>query len=239
MKSLVEIAIESHGGIKRWAELDSVTAHLNLGGALWSLKGHPDMAGETDVSVGTRAQSASHYPFLADRARTSFEPNRVALERANGDLIEELGEPRGSFAGHTLETPWSKLQLAYFGGYAIWTYLNMPFVLARPDVASEESDPWEENGETWRRIKVRFPDGIATHCAEQTLYFDSLGLMRRHDYDVDISGGTEAARYTGGYVEAGGIMFPTQHTIFPRQSDNTPNRDLVVVSIEMSGIELK
>jgi hypothetical protein len=56
---------------------------------------------------------------------------------------------------------------------------------------------------------------------------------------VDISGGTQAAHYTGEYLEAGGIMFPTKHVIFPRQPDNTPNRDLLVVSIAMSNFELK
>jgi hypothetical protein len=40
-------------------------------------------------------------------------------------------------------------------------------------------------------------------------------------------------------VVAGGIMFPTKHVIFPRNADNTPNRDLLVVSIAVSNLELK
>jgi len=239
MNTLVERTIEAHGGIKRWNELTSVTAHLDEDGALWGLKGHPEMLGETNVTVGTRSEWASHHPFLTDRARTRFEPHRVALESESGELIEELKQPRGSFAGHGLETPWSKLQLAYFAGYAMWTYLNLPFLLARPGVASEVGEPWEENGETWRRLQIRFPANIATHSANQTLYIDGEGLLKRHDYDVDISGGTQATHYTGEYVEAGGIMFPTKHVIFPRQPDNTPNRDLLVVSIGMSNFELK
>jgi hypothetical protein len=239
MNTLAKRTIEAHGGIKRWNELTSVTAHLDEDGALWGLKGHPEMLGETNVTVGTRSEWASHHPFLTDRARTRFEPPRVALESENGELIEELKEPRASFAGHGLETPWSKLQLAYFAGYAMWTYLNLPFLLARPDVASEEGTPWEEDGETWRRLQIRFPASIATHSTNQTLYFNSEGLLKRHDYDVDISGGTQAAHYTGEYLEAGGIMFPTKHVIFPRQPDNTPNRDLLVVSIGMSNFALK
>jgi hypothetical protein len=239
MNTLVEHTIEAHGGFKRWNELESIAAHLELGGALWGLKGHPGMAGGTNVTVGTRNEWASHHPFLADRARTRFEPHRVALESENGELIEELKEPRASFAGHALETPWSKLQLAYFAGYAMWTYLNLPFLLARPDVASEEGTSWEENGETWRRLHIRFPASIATHSTKQTLYFDGQGLLKRHDYDVDVSGGTQAAHYAGEYLEAGGIMFPTRHAMFPRLPDNTPNRDLLVASIGMSSIELK
>jgi hypothetical protein len=30
---------------------------------------------------------------------------------------------------------------------------------------------------------------------EQTLYFDQKGLLRRHDYHVEISGGIGAAHY--------------------------------------------
>jgi hypothetical protein len=239
MNTLVERTIEAHGGLKRWNELESVTAHLDEDGALWSLKGHPEMLGETNVTVGTRSEWASHHPFLAARARTRFEPHRIALESENGELLEELKQPRASFASHRLETPWSKLQLAYFAGYAMWTYLNLPFLLARPGVVSEEGTPWEENGEIWRRLQMRFPRDIVTHCANQTLYIDGEGLLKRHDYDVDISGGTPAAHYTGEYREAGGIMFPTKHDIFPRQPDNTPNRDLLVVSIRLSNFDLK
>jgi hypothetical protein len=111
--------------------------------------------------------------------------------------------------------------------------------LARPDVASEEGAPWAESGETWCRLQIRFPAGIATHSTNQTLYIDGKGLLKRHDYDVDISGGTQAVRYTGEYQEADGIMFPAKHAIFPRQSDNPPNRDLLVVSIGMSNFRLK
>jgi hypothetical protein len=239
MISLVERTIEAHGGLKRWNELESVTAHLDEDGALWGLKGHPQMVGETNVTVGTRSEWASHHPFLTPGVRTRFEPHRVALEGENGKLIEELKDPRASFAGHSLETRWSKLQLAYFAGYAMWTYLNLPFLLARPDVKSEEGDPWKENGETWRRLQIRFPADIATHCTNQTLYIDDQGLLKRHDYDVDISGGTQAAHYTEEYREAGGIMFPTKHLIFPRQPDNTPNRELLVVSVGISNLHLK
>jgi hypothetical protein len=121
----------------------------------------------------------------------------------------------------------------------MWTYLNLPFLPARPGVVSEEGAPWQENGETWRRLQIRFPADIATHSANQTLYIDREGLLKRHDYDVDISGGTPAAHYFGEYQEAGGIMFPTKHDIFPRQPDNTPNRELLVVSIGLSNFDLK
>jgi predicted NUDIX family NTP pyrophosphohydrolase len=64
--------------------------------------------------------------------RSENVADRVALESPTGEVLEELREPRATFAGHTLETPWSALQLAYFAGCAMWTYLNTPFLLAHP-----------------------------------------------------------------------------------------------------------
>jgi len=115
----------------------------------------------------------------------------------------------------------------------MWTYLNTPFLLVRPGVESEEIEPWQEAGETWRRLKVRFPADIATHSKEQTLYFDRQGLLKRHDYDVEISGGTPAAHYVSDLKEFSGILFPTKRRIFPRQPDGHAAPEPLVVSIDL------
>jgi hypothetical protein len=52
-----------------------------------------------------------------------------------------------------------------------------------PGVGTREIEPWSEVGETWHRLEVTFPSGIATHNTVQTYYFDSdTGLQRRMDY---------------------------------------------------------
>ena len=239
MITLAKLTIGAHGGIDRWEQFESVSAKLRQGGALWQLKGHPDTLTETGVTVGLRTEWASHFPFGAGGRRSRFEPGRVALEAGDGTVLEELRDPRPSFAGHVLETPWSDLQLAYFVGCAMWTYLNMPFLLAWPGVRCEELSPWKENGESWRRLGVTFPGSVATHSSRQTLYIDELGHVKRHDYDVEISGGTPAVHYIDTYVDVSGIKFPTAHRIFPRQADGSANRELLVVSIDVSGIELR
>jgi hypothetical protein len=57
--------------------------------------------------------------------------------------------------------------ICFFGGYAMWTYLTQPFLYAYPDFVVEEIEPWDENGETWRRLDVTFPDHIASHTRRQ------------------------------------------------------------------------
>ena len=133
---------------------------------------------------------------------------------------------------------WSDLQLAYFAGYAMWTYLNTPFLLARPGVESEEGDPWQESGETWRRLNVRFPADIATHSTEQSFYFDQQGLLRRQDYNVEIDGTAGAAHYVYDHKEFSGIVLPTKRRVFRRQPDGRPTPEPLIISIDLDRIVL-
>jgi hypothetical protein len=135
-------------------------------------------------------------------------------------VLEALDQPRASFAEHTPETPWSTLQLAYFVGTAMWTYLTQPFTFTLPGFETSELEPWNEAGQQWRRLHVAWPSDLATQSSEETLYFNTDGLLARHDYDVEISGGTSAAHYVSDYDDVAGIKLATKHRIFPR----TPRR---------------
>lgn len=234
---LASFAIDAAGGLKRWRKFKSVSAHLSQGGALWKLKGQENTLKDVNVKVGLHSEWAEHSPIHRANQHTSFTPDRVAIESSDGDILHERFNPRESFKGHTLETPWDDLQLAYFAGYAMWNYLNTPFLVALPGVETEEIESWEENGETWRRLKATFPASIATHSTEQTFYFDQQGIFRRHDYNVDISGGTPAAHYVSELKEFSGIKMPTKHLIYPRQPDGHPVPSQLVVSIDVSDVK--
>jgi hypothetical protein len=125
----------------------------------------------TRVTVDTRRQKTTFGPFLAPGQCAVYEPDRTTVETVDGTLLEELEHPRDSFKG----PPWSATQLAYFAGYAIWMYFTVPFSLLRDGIACEESEPWVEDAETWRALKVAFPSSYVTHSTEQTLYFDAKG----------------------------------------------------------------
>ena len=237
-QDLAQFAIKAHGGLERWNRFSTVSAHLTQGGVFWSAKGKAGVLGDVMLKVDLRNERVSHWPFGSRDRRSRFEPERVAIENATGEVLEELLQPRSSFKGHTFETPWTDLQLTYFVGCAMWTYMNTPFFLARPDIQSEEIERWQEGGEAWRRLKVRFPTDIATHSTEQTLYFDQQGLLKRHDYHVEISGDIGAAHYVSDIKKFSGIVFPTKHRIFGLQSDNHPSPEPLVVSIDVDEIVL-
>jgi hypothetical protein len=237
MNDLATLAIDAHGGLDRWRRLKTANARLVQGGILWQLKGQDGVLDDVHLTVDLRKEWASHRPFGQPNRHSSFQPDRVAIETSDGLVVEERANPRESFMGHAFDTPWDRLQLAYFAGYAMWTYMNTPFLFALPGVKTEELESWRDNGEDLRRLKVTFPEPIATHSAEQTFYFDQQGLLRRHDYEVDVAGGASAAHYVSALTDVSGIIVPTKHTIFPRQPDGSSAPAPLVVSIDVSEIE--
>lgn len=239
MNDLLRFTIEAHGGLDRWKKYEHVSAHLTCGGITWELKKQAGIVEDVYVRCDTRRQFTSHYPFVNKDWHSSFEPNRVAILNAGGQVIEEMPDPRSSFKGHVVETPWSRLQLAYFAGYAMWTYLNAPFCFAEPGYKTEELEPVDEDGEQFLRLLVTYPEDIATHASMQTFYIDESGLIRRHDYNAEVLGGIAAAHYLSDYIEVQGIKIATRRRVYRLLEDNIVLKpDPLLVSIDLSTIKL-
>jgi hypothetical protein len=236
MTTLLDELITAHGGLSRWNELDRVSARLVQGGALWAIKGQGGVLDEVHARVSLHEARESHHPFGADALRSSVTPVQVAVESTRGEIIERAENPRSSFDGHTLQTPWTRLQLAYFVGYAMWNYLTQPFTFALDGFETSQLDTWQVQGEEWRRLRVVWPEYLATHTAEQTIYVGNDGLIRRHDYEVDILGGAGGAHFLSDYTEVAGIKVPTKHRIFPRESPGGTPLTPLLISIDVSEI---
>jgi hypothetical protein len=226
--------IEAHGGLENWHKHKALSVDLVIGGMLWGVKGQAGKLERTNVTVGLGEEWASHQPFGPDNRRTRFSPDRVVIEDAQGKVLDELAAPRASFVGHVLETPWTEPQLAYFAGYAMWTYLNLPFLALHEGVEVERLPIWHENGEAWRPLRLTFSDRIATHSKVQTIYVGDDGLLRRHDYAVEIAADSPAAHYLGNYITVDGIKFPTERRVYVAGRDGKPMRDLMTVSVDLS-----
>ena len=105
---------------------------MSITGMLWARKGWPDALKQVRVTAGTGAQRVSYQPFTKPDWRSVYHPEAVAIETSNGKPIKNRANPRAAFEGHTVETAWDDLHLAYFSGYAIWNYLNTPFLFQLP-----------------------------------------------------------------------------------------------------------
>lgn len=237
MNSLLADALEAHGGIDRWHRFNRVSASVVTGGALWAIKGVDMNAAPRIATSEFHRQWTSVEPFGDPDFRMVFVPERVAIKTRAGVIVAERDNPRAAFVGHTLETSWDTLHLAYFNGYALWTHFVVPFILADAGIEVIEIPPIAQNGETLRGLRARFPGNIATHCAEQNFYFGPDGLLCRHDYDIDVLGGARSTHMLSDYVQVRGLHFPTRRRIYMRGEDGRP-RDLVTVSIDLSDYKL-
>lgn len=240
MNDLLKFTLEAHGGLANWNKYESISARIFCGGRTFRMKQQSGVLDDLYVTSHTRKEFTTLYPFINEDWHTSFEPHRVAIEDSNNQVIEALNDPRSSFANHVRETPWSRLQLVYFSGYALWTYFNTPFCFTDPGYQTEEIGEWQENGATYRRLRVTFPSHVATHSAVQTFYIDQAGLIKRHDYDVDIIGGATSSHYPADYIDVGGIKIATKRRVYIRQEDNTALiPEPLLVSIDLKEISLQ
>ncbi|GAA3632546.1 hypothetical protein GCM10022200_14350 [Microbacterium awajiense] len=238
MATLLEKIIDAHGG-SRWREVDSISAVRHFGGAFWGLKRVDGVAGEGRFTVDLRTEHSRLDDFGDPGLHSDFTPHRVTIVRADGTVAAELTDPRASFAGHELTTPWNQLHLAYFTGYAMWTYNTEPQSFTLPGVVTEEIGPWtEEDGEVWDRLRVTYPASIATHTPVQTLYADSDGVLRRRDYSVDIAGGSPSVEYMTGQTWFDGLLLPVHREIYVRDDQGRAVREPLIVSIDIDDVTL-
>jgi hypothetical protein len=183
------------------------------GGQTWSQKGNPSLfSSGVTAEAATTHQAVLIHPFTGEDRRGFYAPERVRIESADATTLEDRDHPREAFAGHTVESPWDHLHSLYFAGYALWTYFNLPFLAAHPDIDVEEIDPWEEEpGQQWRRLRLVFPRHIATH-------------------------------YLYDYTDRDGIMFPALRKVARRNADNRPDSlsdpEQLLIGIEFAGYTL-
>jgi hypothetical protein len=237
MNDLLSLAIKAHGGLDRWNTVTSVEITASITGAIWHVKSKPDVLKSVVMTADTRSERLTTV-FPGQDKRSSFEPNRVVIERADGTPVEARDDPEASFAGQELDTPWDDIHVAYFSGEALWTYLNTPFLYARDDFATEEIAPVEADGETWRRLEVTFPDTVKSHTRKQIFCFGTDGLLRRHDYTVDILGGGTGLNYATNYLDVEGIIFPTTRRIYAYTGDYQRVPEPVLVAVDITEVKL-
>jgi hypothetical protein len=177
--------------------------------------------------------------FAGHDERSIFEPRRVVLQRRDGTLIDAREDPEKSFDGHQLQTPWDDIHLAYFTGETLWTYLNTPFLYTWPGFVTEEITPIEAGGETWRRLKVTFPDHIKSHTRQQISCFGPDGLLRRHDFTIDLLGGATGMLYATDYRDVDGIIIPATRRDYAWQGDYQLIPEPLLVAIDMGEITIR
>jgi hypothetical protein len=238
MNDLLESAVAAHGGLDRWNQVQSITVDAAITGVFWHIKSKGDALKNVRFEADTTRQRLT-MDFAGEDKRSVFEPLRVVIQHRDGALIEARDNPERSFEGQQFETPWDDVHLAYFTGEALWTYLNAPFLFTRPGFVTEEIAPVEAGGETWRRLNVTFPDHIKTHTRQQVFCFGPDGLLRRHDFTMDILGGAPGLLNATGYRDVDGIMIPATRRAYAWQDDRELVQEPPLVAIDMNEITIR
>jgi hypothetical protein len=237
MNELLNLAVKAHGGLDRWNKVEAIKVVAAITGGIWYVKGKADFLKNVIVTSQTRNEHLT-VDFPGQDKRAIFQPDRVVMETAAGTLIEARNDPEESFAGQQRETPWDDIHVAYFAGEALWTYLNTPFLYTYEGFVTEEIASIEVEGEVWRRLKITFPDNVKSHTREQISCFGPDGLLRRHDYTVDILGGATGLNFASDYRDVDGIIVPTKRRVYAYEGDYQLVKEPLLVAIDMGEITL-
>ena len=237
---LLQHVLDAHGGFEKWSTFTRIEATIVTGGELWGIKGVDQDDTPRRMLASLDHEWSSVQPYGAHDQRTSFTPERIAVEKLDGTLVAERLDPRASFDGHVFDSPWDPLQRAYFNGYALWTYLTCPFFFALPGFTVREIDPvHDENspgGRGWAGLEVTFPSSFASHSTVQEFYFGDDFLLRRHDYRVDVAGSFPAVHYVSDFLDADGIKVPTKRRAYRADAAGRAILDALMVSIDLRDI---
>jgi hypothetical protein len=144
MGDLLDRVLEAHGGLVQWNQYRQVQATIVTGGAFWGMKGLVQDPKPRLMRVKLHEEWSSVAPFGALDMLTDFTPDRIAILKTDGTVVAERSNPREAFGGHNQNTPWDPLHRAYINGYALWTYLTTPFLLAMNGVQTAEIEPWRK-----------------------------------------------------------------------------------------------
>jgi hypothetical protein len=233
---LLEQAIAAHGGRELWESAREISARLSSGGLAFASKLQGAAVRDVEARVSTRGQRVTFTPYPRAGQRGVLEPDgSVRIETDAGEVLERREHAREAFADLRHKLWWDRLDILYFGTYAMWTYLSAPFVFAREDFRVRELDPWQEDGARWRRLAVTFPAALHTHSREQVFYLDERGLIQRHDYTAEpIGGWAKAAHYCLDHRSFDGLVVATRRVVYPRRSDNRRRSHPRLVWIEVA-----
>lgn len=227
MLPLVQKALDAHGGLKRWRDAKELHLDLEVSGAIWALKGQPDLFSRCSATLSTHEQKVVMHLADAQKYQAEYTPSKTTLHGSSGDVVQR-DRPRDHFDGHFIATPWDRLDAIYFCSYALWTYFNSPFLFEHPGLTVRSIEPWKEGQETWDRLHLTYPDTVTTHTKHAVAYIDKDGMVRRYDYAVDIMMGSAGANYARDYASYDGILLPRHRQVYGFDMSGNPQEPLLV-----------
>lgn len=230
MTGALDSILDAHGGLDYWRSLSSIDLEMSAHGFLFRAK-HVAPQRHVRLTIRTRTPEAILHDYPAAGQRTVLHgTQRVEILDAAGGVVATRDNPRGAFSHRRRSLYWDALDFAYFSGYAMWNYTNLPFLLTEPGFTVESLPA--PGGMT--RLKVSFPPELPTHSPTQELQFDHSGRLTRHDYTAEVVGSwAKAAHLCRDYRQFGGLWLPTRRRVYPAGPFTRPLPFPTLVAIDI------
>ncbi len=210
--TFLDLACDRHGGLETYQLTPKLSLQLaDVGGWVPWVKGlGRRFAVPGAVDIWPRERRVVFYDFPQPGHTGIYDDGRVAIALDPQTRLEGPSH-RGTFAGIAKWRTWWPDDAVYFLGYALLLYVSLPFCLG--DQKLIRATRSEGGVELW----YRFADGADTHSAVQGFFFDESGLLRRHDYRVDILGAVfNGAHLSSAYREVAGLQLATERTVYAK-----------------------
>lgn len=234
--ALLDEIVDAAGGLDRWRAGQQVLGTLESSGSLFEIKKMPGRS-KRRFAVAMRDVWAAVWP-AGDTSHVEFTADGTALVAEDGTELARQHNVRETFAGHVLESPWNPLQRAYFSGYALWNYLNLPFLLTLPGVHTHTIEPIGTGDGRLVGLGATLPAGLPSHCRRQQFYFGPDLLLARHGYHLDIAGRIPVIQFVGDHVEVDGLKVPTTRRAYLRDDRWQPRSQVPLVSLRFTDLRV-
>jgi len=234
---IVNEAIEAHGGMEYWNSLEALDVEMSAKGLLFTAKQRPILS-RVRMRCATREPRFSFFDFpKPGQTSELIGTSEVRILDSEGKVVSRRENPRAAFHGIRRLFKWDDLDFIYFGGYANWNYLTVPFLLSRKGVVVEALEPLQGELASLTRLRATFPDDVPTHSRQQIFYFDEQRLLRRLDYTAEPVGGwAHAAHLCWEYRTFGKLKVPTRRWALPLPFGHRPLPGPKLVDIEVHDI---
>jgi hypothetical protein len=166
-------SIDAHGGLERWHAVNEIVISASVGGASLSVKHQGKAIRNLQGHISPARQHVMFVPYPEPGRRGVFEGGAVRIESDRGEIIAERSDARHAFRGFRHQLWWDKLDVLYFCGYALWTYLTIPFILAEPGFEAGSSSHGRKTARPGRGLvsasHPRFTHTVASRpCTSMT-----------------------------------------------------------------------
>jgi hypothetical protein len=93
MNDLLKLAIEGHGGARRWEQVSRFRAAASITGTIWSLKGKPGLLDGVVLEGETRDQRLTITPVPRPGRYATWEPCRQTIETTDSVPVAGRRDP--------------------------------------------------------------------------------------------------------------------------------------------------